>query len=130
MTSAIGTKLFAGLAVCSGLPKTTTTIQFDHVEVRDPASADTAEAATELQSPDGRVTIHFSLLTNGIPAYSVSYDHQPVILESHLGLLPHFLNGFKVENVSRSEHTGEWSPVYGERKTIPDNYREWVVDLA
>jgi alpha-glucosidase len=54
---------------------------------------------------------------------------KPIVLESQLGLLRDFTNGFEIKKVSRSEHKGEWTQIYGERKIVPDNYRELDVDL-
>jgi alpha-glucosidase len=51
------------------------------------------------------------------------------VLESRLGLLPDFTNGFEIGEISQNEHQGKWSQVYGERKIVPDNYRELNVDL-
>ncbi len=59
----------------------------------------------------------------------MTYRGKPVVLESRLGLEPDLLEGFTLAGTQTSEHRGEWKPVCGERATIPDNYRELVVDL-
>ena len=70
-----------------------------------------------------------SLQPDGSPAYRIDYVGKPIVLESRLGLLPDFTNGFEIKNISHSEHKGEWTQVYGERKIIPDNYHELNVEL-
>jgi alpha-glucosidase len=88
-----------------------------------------ARADERVESPDGRVAVTFSLQKDGAPAYAITWRGKPVVLESRLGLEPDFLDGFTVTGTQKSEHHGEWKPVCGERATIPDNYRELVVDL-
>jgi alpha-glucosidase len=89
----------------------------------------TGAAEERIESPDGRVALTFTLQKDGAPAYAVTYRGKPVALESRLGLEPDLLDGFTVTGTKTSEHRGEWKPVCGERETIPDNYRELVVDL-
>jgi alpha-glucosidase len=88
-----------------------------------------ARADERVESPDGRVAVAFSLQKDGAPAYAITWRGKPVVLESRLGLEPDLLDGFSVAGTRTSEHRGEWKPVCGERATIPDNYRELVVDL-
>jgi alpha-glucosidase len=91
--------------------------------------AGTRAAEERIESPDGRVALTFKLQKNGEPAYAIAYRGRPVALESRLGLEPDLLDGFTITGTKTSEHRGEWKPVCGERATIPDNYRELVVDL-
>lgn len=86
-------------------------------------------AADRVESPDGKVAVEFSVQSGGIPTYRIDYLGKPIVLESRLGLLPDFTNGFEIRKISRSEHHGKWSQVYGERNIVPDNYRELNVDL-
>jgi len=86
-------------------------------------------AANQVGSPDGKVAVEFLMQAGGIPAYRIDYLGKPIVLESRLGLLPDFTNGFEIVKTSENEHHGEWSQVYGERKVVPDNYREMDVDL-
>jgi len=46
-----------------------------------------ATAAPRVSSPDGRVSLEFSLSADGAPAYSLSRDGQPVLRRSRLGLV-------------------------------------------
>ncbi|MBV9657606.1 MAG: glycoside hydrolase family 97 catalytic domain-containing protein, partial [Verrucomicrobia bacterium] len=124
-TVALPSKAFAGLAACSRMANTTT-VQFDRVAVT--SSAD-AGAGQRILSPDGKVAVNFSLQKGGVPAYAIDYLGKPIVLESALGLLPGYTGGFEIENVSRGESQGEWTQLYGERKLVPDNYRELHVDL-
>lgn len=103
----------------------------------------TGAAAQQLSSPDGKVEIGFSLLRQApsggpiypgdSPFYEIRYDGKPFLLPSHLGFdlggtaeLKHYL---AVEDVKYSEHRSEWTPVYGEQSTYPDNYNEMRVSL-
>jgi len=94
-------------------------------KIMAPACTDT----NQIESPDGKVAVKFLLQTGGVPAYSIAYGGKPVVLESRLGLLPDFTNGFEIKTVSRCSHNDSWSSIYGERKIIPDHYRELNVDL-
>ena len=73
--------------------------------------------------------ITFVLQPGGLPAYRVDYLGKPIILESRLGFEPGFTNGFAWVAASTNSHASQWSPVYGERRTIPDRYNQLEVDL-
>jgi alpha-glucosidase len=73
--------------------------------------------------------IGFSMQDGGIPAYRIDYLGRPVVLESRLGLEPDFMDGFEVTGVSTNRSEGQWTNSFGERKVVPDNYRELNVDL-
>ncbi len=89
----------------------------------------TVSAIDQVKSPDGNVIVEFSMQTSGVPAYKVEYLGKPIVLESRLGLLPDFTNGFEIAKILENEHQGEWTQIYGERKIVRDNYRELNVDL-
>ncbi|MBV8781612.1 MAG: glycoside hydrolase family 97 N-terminal domain-containing protein [Phycisphaerae bacterium] len=89
-----------------------------------------AQTVTRVASPDGKVVVQFVLQGEGRPAYSVSFDGKPVILESRLGFLPAFNNGFELTGSSSSTHTGHWTNQFGELESVPDNYSELQVDLT
>ncbi len=82
-----------------------------------------------IQSPDGNVVVAFLLRPGGAPAYKIDYLSKPIVLESGLGFEPGFTSGFQVMSTSSRTHKGQWSPTFGERKIIPDNYRELNVTL-
>lgn len=85
------------------------------------------------RSPANEVAITLSLRSDGTPDYSISHRGRPVVLASRLGFEsatgPHLLNGFEFTATRESQHSGEWSPIYGERQTIPDRYHERRVEL-
>jgi hypothetical protein len=121
--------LFVGLPVCSRLAGITTTVMFDNVMVTPAVSKEDSTTVNHIESPDGNLAIDVSLQAGGIPAYKIEYLGKPILLESRLGLLPDFTRGFEIVKTSKSEHRGEWAQVYGERKIVPDNYRELNVDM-
>ena len=71
----------------------------------------------------------FLMQDSGIPAYKIDYLDKPIVLQSRLGLEPDFTGGFQVTGISSNEHKGQWTQDFGERKIVPDNYRELNVDL-
>ena len=129
VTIALKHKLFVGLPVCSRLAGITTTAMFDNVTVTNSGSKPNSSVENRLESPDGKVAVNFFRQDGGVPAYAIGYFGKSIVLESRLGLLPDFMNGFAIAKVSKSEHHGEWTQIYGERKIVPDNYRELNVDL-
>ncbi len=92
-------------------------------------SAATPYAINRIQSPDGNVAVDFMMQEGGVPAYKIEYLGKPIVLASRLGLEPDFASGFQVIGTSTGSHKGQWTQVYGERKQVPDNYRELNVDL-
>ena len=91
--------------------------------------AATGLAANRVESPDGKVAVQFQLQTGSFPAYTIEYLGRPIVLESRLGLEPDFMNGLKIISVSKIAHAGQWTNDFGERRIVPDNYRELDVDL-
>lgn len=85
--------------------------------------------ADVLKSPDGKVVVTFSMQNGGRPEYKFDYLGKPLVLESGLGFTPHFTDGFSVTATSSRTHHGKWTDQFGERKTIPDDYRELNIDL-
>ncbi len=87
-------------------------------------------APTRITSPDGNVAIEFVLQSGGVPAYKIDYLNQPVVTESRLGLEPDMLEGFTVATTRTEERRGQWTNPFGERRIVPDNYRELAIDLT
>lgn len=111
--------------------------------------------AQELKSPDGNLTLNFSIAQGGIPTYSLTYKGKAVIKPSTLGLelkddsdaITNFsdfsvkrinkdkedkvslLNGFEISNTSTSTADELWQPVWGEVKNIRNHYNELAVTL-
>ena len=95
----------------------------------------TAGFAAEVQkSPDGNLSLSFDVNENGAPVYSVDFKGMSVISPSTLGVElikgESFLDKFKVEKVTRSSFDETWTPVWGETKTIRNNYNEMAVRLS
>ncbi len=76
----------------------------------------------------------FDVNENGSPVYSVDFKGKSVISPSTLGVElikgESFLDKFKVEKVTRSSFDETWTPVWGETKTIRNNYNEMAVRLS
>jgi len=92
-------------------------------------SAASATAATQVKSPDGRVVVGFYLQPDGAPAYKVEYLGKPMVLESRLGLEPGWTNDFTVAAIASTSHEDQWTNLFGERRIVPDNYRQLDLDL-
>ncbi len=93
--------------------------------------------AIEVASPDGLVSVMFSLADRSekqnVPVYEVSYKETRVIAPSPLGLCfdgaDDFDGGFTIKKVTRTSHNSSYTPVYAERKTIPDSYCGATIQL-
>lgn len=99
-------------------------------------------AAQTIKSPDGKVSLTFSLTGNGVPTYSMTYKNKAVIKPSHLGLElaknkhaskgfkeTDLMDGFTVADTKTSTFDETWKPVWGETSTIRNNYNEMAVTL-
>jgi len=90
--------------------------------------------AQELTSPDKNLKLKFSLTSDGTPTYELNYKNKAVIKTSKLGIetkdVPSFLNGFTVTKAENATFDETWSPVWGEQKSIRNNYNELLVTLA
>ena len=118
------------------------------------AAQDMAPAGVqELFSPDGNLSLKFTLTEKGEPCYWLDYSDRSVILPSTLGfefrgrqadpkyeygetltVLPYgesdnFREGFALESVARSSENETWSPVWGEESEIRNHYNEMAVTL-
>jgi alpha-glucosidase len=65
----------------------------------------------------------------GRPAYKIEHSGRPILLESGLGFEPGFSAGFAVMDASSAEFRGEWTHEFGDRRIVPDHYRELNVNL-
>ncbi len=112
--------------------------------------------AQTLQSPDGNLTLRFSLNDQGIPLYQLDYKEKPVITPSQLGIqlkterptrdfddfspegnLPQnpdkkssLYDGFQLSDHTTTEFQETWSPVWGEWSTIHNHYNQLTVHLT
>ncbi|WP_242203145.1 glycoside hydrolase family 97 protein [Aestuariivivens insulae] len=92
-------------------------------------------SAQELKSPNGELAMQFSIQTEGIPTYKLSYKDKPVILSSSLGLElknddKSLLNDFEITETETATFDETWEPVWGESKTIRNHYNELAVTLS
>ena len=89
--------------------------------------------AQEQTSPDGKISLSFSLTKEGTPSYKVSYQNKPVIKESTLGFLlkkaEPLTKQFKVIDTKKSTFNETWQPVWGEENEILNHYNELLVAL-
>jgi glucan 1,4-alpha-glucosidase len=90
-------------------------------------------SAQYLQSPNGNLSFNFKLSDKGEPTYSFTYKRFDVIKPSKLGFeikdQPQLMGGFTIVDSKTSEVNETWNPVWGEVKTIRNNYRELAVTL-
>lgn len=90
--------------------------------------------AQQLKSPDGNLAFTFSLLNDGTPSYQLNYKNKAVIKSSKLGLelkndKKSLLNDFTLADIKTSSFDENWSPVWGEVKTIRNHYNELAITL-
>ncbi|KGO79324.1 alpha-glucosidase [Flavobacterium beibuense F44-8] len=90
--------------------------------------------AQELKSPNGNFNLKFFLQNDGTPAYSLTYKGKEVVKPSKLGLElkddeKSLLNDFTVTDTKTAMFDENWTPVWGEVKTIRNHYNELAVSL-
>ena len=95
-----------------------------------------------VKSPNGNITVSFSLTGNGIPTYEMTYKGKAVVKPSHLGLElaknkhaskgmeeTSLMDGFEKTGTKTTTFDETWKPVWGETATIRNHYNELEVDL-
>lgn len=100
-------------------------------------------AAQTVSSPNGNVSLSFSLADGGTPTYEMSYKGHPVVKPSRLGLElakdkhatkglreTSLMEGFSETNSQVSSFDETWKPVWGETATIRNHYNELLVSLC
>lgn len=111
--------------------------------------------AQKLTSPDGNLSMDFSIGNEGKPTYSLTYKGKDVIKPSTLGLelaaggvertfydfspegntdaqkkaKTNLYSGFEIANTTTASVDETWQPVWGETKDIRDHYNELAVTL-
>jgi glucan 1,4-alpha-glucosidase len=89
--------------------------------------------AIELKSPNGTLLLNVGV-TDGTPTYRLDYKNRSVIKQSCLGLEikndKNLTQGFIITNSAASAFDESWQPVWGEVKTIRNNYNELAVTLT
>ena len=113
-------------------------------------------AQEKLTSPDGNLSMTFSLNKEGTPMYELSYKNKEVIKPSKMGLelitedpdkqttfewtaerksqkeldtKADLYSGFIVKDVQTSTFDETWTPVWGEESSIRNHYNEMAVTL-
>ena len=88
--------------------------------------------AGTIKSPDGRLTLNFDV-KDGTPVYTLDYKNRPVIKESKLGLElkegGDLTGGFTLVKADTLSFDETWQPVWGEVKSIRNQYKELAVTL-
>lgn len=91
-------------------------------------------ARTQVKSPDGLLSVEFSLDRKGRPGYSVSYRDREVIRPSRMGFMlsdgTSLADGFGMGKVSYQKCDSLWAPVWGENDSIRENYNGMTVPLS
>ena len=100
-------------------------------------------AAQTVSSPNGAISVSFSLADGGRPTYEMTYKGRPVIKPSHLGLElakdkhatkgfaeTSLMDGFTESHSEVSSFDETWKPVWGETATIRNHYNELLVSLS
>lgn len=97
--------------------------------------------AQQLQSPDGKFVMNFSVQSGGYPSYQLNYKGKEIIKPSRLGFElttkdaqandpRNFLNNnFEVVGSKIATFDETWQPVWGEEKTIRNHYNEILISL-
>lgn len=100
-------------------------------------------AAQTVSSPNGAISVSFSLADGGRPTYEMIYKGRPVVKPSHLGLElakdkhatkgfaeTSLMDGFTESHSEVSSFDETWKPVWGETATIRNHYNELLVSLS
>lgn len=88
----------------------------------------------QLQSPDGKFVMEFTLQNDGTPSYSLNYKNIAVVKPSKLGLelkndKKSLLNDFTIIDTKTATFDESWKPVWGEVASIRNHYNELAVTL-
>ncbi|OCW93138.1 alpha-glucosidase [Macellibacteroides sp. HH-ZS] len=90
-------------------------------------------SAETVKSPNGAMVLNVEL-KNGVPVYRLDYKNQAVVKESNLGLElkdgKNLTDGFELTKTETASFDESWTPVWGEVKTIRNNYNELAVTLT
>lgn len=85
-------------------------------------------------SPNGSLSLSFNLSAEGKLFYQLSFKGKQIIKPSALGIIlkdaPSFDKNFEIVKVDTQTFDESWNPVWGEVKTIRNNYKELRINLA
>ena len=86
-----------------------------------------------ISSPDQRLKLKFSVNKDGTPVYSLQLAEKQVLGQSQMGIAIKDDNGFTkdlaVTKVDSSAMDENWNTVWGQEKTIRNQYKQLAVDL-
>ena len=89
--------------------------------------------AETLKSPDGRLTLDFSLTGSGTPEYSLKYGDLTAVAPSRMGFeiknAENLDKGFRILSVDTASVDSVWAPVWGEESLIREHFNEMTVNL-
>lgn len=82
----------------------------------------------------GKVSLQFWLTADGRPEYSLAYDQKPVVKPSAMGFVLKetdsvLYKDFAVLGADLSAKDETWQPVWGEVRSIRNNYKQMIVHL-
>jgi hypothetical protein len=88
----------------------------------------------QLRSPNGSFVMDFSLNADGSPDYRLVYKGKEIVKPSRLGLELKrdsfsLMSGFLIKDTARTAVNTSWTPVWGELKSITNNYNELAITL-
>lgn len=90
-------------------------------------------SAQKVTSPNGDVSLEFSLDENGVPVYRVDYKGVAVIKPSTLGVELNeensLMDSFRIKKFTISAFDETWQPVWGENSSIRNHYNQLFVEL-
>ncbi len=86
-----------------------------------------------LSSPDGKIILDFKLL-EGVPNYSITKMNKSIVELSKLGLIlkneKDLSKNLKILSSKKKNSDTKWTPLYGEKRNIRDNYNELEISLT
>lgn len=85
---------------------------------------------TDVTSPDGEISVAFSVDSSGVPHYQVEAYGQGVISSSKLGLEAAEAElgcGFEISDIKREKVDYQWTQPWGENKLMRDHHNEMAV---
>jgi len=92
--------------------------------------------AEEIRSPDGNLSVCYRVTDlegqRRALVYSVTYKRKPIVTDSRLGWVINgapLATGLQIVRQSTDQRDTTWKPVYGERSTVRDRYRQVVIEL-
>ena len=95
-------------------------------------SCDKGSFLSSINSPDNKISLNFTL-DNGKPFYSINKGDKIIVSNSSLGLILKngidLTKGFKIKNQKQTSFKNNWNPLFGEFKTIENNYNQLSLDL-